>query len=244
MVKMDGQGGGMDGDGVERLLRQYAKRLPPQRLMSERAASALRARLSRTGEQERLDHEAAAESRHVGSSWTAPLIGLAVAACLTLMLTISKQPPSSPIKLLVDGAHSPADVFKIMRSPSAESEANSYFVGVQVNYPAYVRIVIFDSATGLESLELDGDGAEQHFLTDEAAIFGSYDLRTTDAAGIDTVITDFLIVASTWPLDPEVFAEALQAPRRAGLSRPEDVVPKLIRELHRRFDCTIRVLRP
>lgn len=246
----------MDTKRVEELLRRYAGLLPADRLFSQPTAEELRARLAKQvgprGPTETESPEGAAGGPRVvvgGSvAWTGLsrlIVAVAAAAVFVALLTTGETGPVTPLGLEVDGAFDRTELFRTTRGqpPQTTEDTNSFFIGVRVDRPAYVRIIILDDRQSLESLPLDRSEAQQK-LVQQGDVFGGYGIRYVDEAGVESTARAFIVVATPHPIRDQALARRLRAAEQShsGLSRRG--LDRLERDLRRRFRCEVRVLEP
>lgn len=172
----------------------------------------------------------------------------AAAGCLLVTLLVVGYDDAARVPgLFVDGGYDEAGVFlRTTRGEpaSATSKRGSFYVGVKVDRPAYVRILILDNRGRIEHRALDRSGAEElRVAADTATVFGGYELTEADAGGVTSRIEAFIILASLTPLQPGPAGWVHQKNESStGPSRLEAEL--LAREVRERFRCAARVVVP
>lgn len=248
----------MNHKRVEQLLRDYARLNPPKRLLSPKTAARLRAELA-PGRSEggKVDSspegfEPSAPGGQLGPSRRRQVltwfVSAAAAACLLVTLLVVGYDDAARVPgLFVDGGYDEAGVFlRTTRGDpaSATSSRGSFYVGVKVDRPAYVRILILDDRGKIAHLDLDRSGAEELWVAaDPARVFGGYELTEADAGGVTSAIEAFLILASLTPLEPGLAGWVNKKNQSStGPSRLEAEL--LARQMRERFRWAARVVVP
>lgn len=174
-------------------------------------------------------------------------VGLVLAAAVVLVVAwpwASDGPDSGP-SFQADGAYRMSDLFQTARGTTTRSADAEFFIGLRVDRPAHVRLVVLDDRLRLESLPLDRSGALERMVEPgESKAFGGYAIRERDAAGRESTATHFVLVASAVPIESSAFERALQVVRDAQLTASDAVLGELSRVLGDRFACGLRVLTP
>jgi len=242
---------------VEQLLREYARLRPPERLFSGETEAQLRARLAPVGtegESEAGEPSGAAEPcvsamAKARPRWRYRLIGagtaVAAAVILVAVLVTAHRETSVVPGLAVDGAYDKADLFRTIRGeqgPPGERD-DLFYIGVKVDRPAYVRIIVLDNHGRLESLPLDRSGSEERQVdADAETVFGGYEVESVDDRGMASRLSAFIVLASPKPLDGESLAEWIHRQSRARSESSQPESERVARELGRRFGCAARAL--
>jgi hypothetical protein len=240
---------------VEQLLREYARRIPPERLFSDESAAQFRARLSPSESESKAESEVSSEvvepyapaaarvgpRRRYRLAWTG--IAAVAAVILVAVLTSVYHETSSLPGLTVDGAYDKASLFRTTRAapPTPAERSDLFYVGVKVDQPAYVRIIALDNHGRLESLPLDRSGSlEQHVDADTETVFGGYEVESVDDSGVASTITEFIIIASTQPVETERLSGWIDRKNRTATGRSPLELDELAREISDRFRCAAR----
>lgn len=248
----------MDESQVERLLQQYAAHVPAERLFAQERADYIWAEIFATSAPVGgADEQAAvrtATPRPRLSSRLARVISrrrlvfgaaavLALAAVITGVLGWSSRGP----RLEVDGAYAKSELFRVTRAAGEPQSApgNSFYIGVRVDRPAYVRILTVDDQLRLEPLALDRAGShELHMRAKSELALGGYVLASTGPTGVSSRITHFLILATPHPIDEAALARWLDAANRAIAAATRVDLPQWTRDLRRSFGGTVSVVTP
>ena len=242
---------------VEKLLREYARLRPPVGLLSRETAARMRAELapakSGGGEVESspANGEPDSAGRAVGQTHRRQVMiwlvsAAAAASLLVALLVVGRDDAARLPGLVVDGAYDEAGVFRTTRAgpASTASRRDLFYVGVKVDRPAYVRILILDDHGRIELLELSRSGAEERRLAaDNPRVFGGYELTDTDTGGVTASIEAFIVVASMTPFDSGL--PGWIEKKNQAATRPSELHPEfLARELRERFHCATSVVEP
>ena len=223
----------MDRNRVEQLLRRYARRRSPERLFSDQTAAALRNRLAPSGRRTMRRRFAA--------------VGLVLAAAVVLVVVgpWASDGRDAALSFQADGAYRISDLFQTARGTTTRSADAEFFVGLRVDRPAYVRLVVLHDRLRLESLPLDRSGALELMVEPgESTAFGGYAVRERNAAGRESTATHFVVVTSASPIEDSAFERALQVVRDAQLTASDAILSELSRVMGDRFVCGVRVLMP
>ena len=241
---------------VEQLLRRYARLRPPERLLSEEKAAELRARLAPSASEGETDVGDPAEVVGAGAPaarasprkrYRLAWAGLAAVAAMILVavLTTSRRGPLPAPGLLVDGAYDKAALFRTTRGEStpAGDRGNLFYIGVKVDRPAFIRIIVLDDGGKLEVLPLDRSGAVERRVTrDTETVFGGYELRSVDESGFESRVEALIILACAKSLSRSGVSAWVEDRNDAGRDHPGMTGSELLSELKSRFNCAAEML--
>jgi hypothetical protein len=242
---------------VEQLLREYARHRPPERLFSDQAAARLQSRLAPAGseDEDRMEDAASApESGLPASAGAGPrrpnrlvaaCSALAAAVIIVAVWIAAERTLVAVPQLVADGAHDRASLFRTTRGtpPAVDERGGLFYVGVKVDRPAFIRIIVLDDRGGLEVLPLDRSGSvERQVDAGAATVFGGYELESTEADGSTARIEAFIVLASARPLEAERIAEWMEESSSAVTGLPMRGAAGLARELRGRFHCSAKTV--
>lgn len=228
----------METKRVEQLLHEYAQKRQAERLLSESGRGRLQAELApplsagHSGQQR--------EPARGRILFSTTVLAAAVVAFAAFSL------PSAALHglpgLVVDGAFSRVDLFRTTRGESVE-RGEFFYVGVKVDQPAYVRVVVLDDLGRLEPLALDRSGAfERQVAADTATVFGGYAVRATDDEGVESNVTALAVFAAASPMDENVVSGMISAWNRSPTELREPVA-RFVADARRELRCAVRSVR-
>ncbi len=236
----------MDEQRVETLLRQYGRTLPPERLMSESQAAALRSRLR----PENADEHPGGLVTTANGTATTPIrpqlpvwyrargVILAAAAAIALFFILwSRGDHRVSPGLQADGAGEAAALF---RNGGGRAENDQFFIGVRLDRRGYVRVLAISDRDEVSHVGLGDSGAHEVAVAEATNVtFGPLHLKGRARDGQPTQTRAFIVLASNRPI-PEAELGVLLRAHQAG-ARSADA---LARDLAQQFKVSVRVLHP
>jgi hypothetical protein len=246
----------MDEQRVIELLRAYADIRPAERLFTDEQAAQLRTALRSAGLAKRSEPARTLRLFPAAPVWRFVTVATAAAAALVAAWGIATMPlpgvapkPALAFNLRADAACDPTDLFcdaSVPRTRPPPGECTNFYVGVDVNEPAFVRCVYVDEQGQYDTLALDHSGTlEQRVAAGQVYHFGAYAACDEPAVTEDkSCIACLLVMAAARPLEEPAVTKAM----RTMDIRVDDAgrvdCPRLAAALRQRLACEIRTVRP
>ncbi len=243
--------GRLTTERVEALLRQYARLLPLERLLSEPRAAALRKRIgpSRGDSAASRARGSAAQAtgipaapRFLHSATIRTLGALAAAVLIAVMLATpaGHQRPAA-LALAADVARDRGALFSTLRDSAGHRPDAPLYIGVRLQQPAFIRIIGVDEHGRAESFSLDEAGREELRIAEHARahVFGGY--PTGAIPGEAGEVRVVLVFASPRPVEPARLSALLtRATAQSRGQNAEAVARRVAAALRTNLGCSVR----